>query len=272
MGYAQLDDLAFARNAFTVQNVENRFAERRRNLVFNYFDAGFVANHLIALLDGADAADIQAHRGIELERIAAGRRFRVAEHDADLHANLVDEDNQRIGAINVRRQLAQGLTHQTGVQARQRIPHIPLNFRFGHQRRHRVDDHDVDTARTHQHIGDFERLLSGIRLRDEQIVELDAQLLRIHRIERMLGVDESRRPAEFLHLGDDLKRQRCLAGRFRTVNLDDPPARQAADTQRNVKTERAGRNHLQILFDAALAHFHDRAFAELPFDLGQRRG
>lgn len=31
-----------------------------------------VADRLVALLDGADAADVQAHRGVELQRIAAG--------------------------------------------------------------------------------------------------------------------------------------------------------------------------------------------------------
>ena len=33
-----------------------------------------------------------AHRGIELQRAAAGGGFRIAEHHADLLADLVDED------------------------------------------------------------------------------------------------------------------------------------------------------------------------------------
>src|SRR6185295_4045109 len=49
-----------------------------------------------ALLDRADAANVDAHGSIEFQRIAAGRGFRVAEHDADFHADLVDENDQRI--------------------------------------------------------------------------------------------------------------------------------------------------------------------------------
>ena len=39
------------------------------------------------------------------------------------------------------------------------------------------------------------------------------------------------------------------------------------DLERDVEPERAGRNDLDVIDDAAVAHFHDRAFAELLFDL-----
>ena len=70
------------------------------------------------------------------------------------------------------------------------------------QRRHRVDDDHVDRAGAHQHVGDLERLLAGVRLRDQQFVDVDAELLGVGRVERVLGVDEGRRAAELLHLGD----------------------------------------------------------------------
>ena len=44
---------------------------------------------VVAGLDGLDAADVQPHRGVELQGVAAGGRLRVAEHDADLLAQLV---------------------------------------------------------------------------------------------------------------------------------------------------------------------------------------
>src|SRR3974377_1750083 len=40
-------------------------------LVLHHLDAGLVADHLVTLLDGADAADVEAHRGVEFERMAA---------------------------------------------------------------------------------------------------------------------------------------------------------------------------------------------------------
>src|SRR5690606_13323977 len=94
--HAQVDDFAFAGDARAVHDVELGLFERRRNLVLYDLDAGFVAYDLFALLDGADAADVEAHRRVELQRVAAGGGFGVAEHDADLHADLVDEDDHAI--------------------------------------------------------------------------------------------------------------------------------------------------------------------------------
>ncbi len=93
-----------------------------------------------------------------------------------------------------------------------RIAHLALDLGLGRERRDRVDDDDVDRARAHEHVGDLERLLAGVRLRDEQLVDVDAELLGIGRVERVLGVDEGRRAALLLRLGHDLQRQRGLAG------------------------------------------------------------
>ncbi len=110
-------------------------------------------------------------------------------------------------------------------------------------------------ARAHQHVGDFERLLAGVRLRDQQIVDIDAQLAGIDRIERVLGVDVRGGAARLLHLGDDLQRQGRLAGRLRTVDLDDPAARQPADPQRDIEPERPGGDDLQVVLDLGTRPF-----------------
>src|SRR5690606_26631424 len=90
---AQVNDFALAGNTRAVHDVEFGLLERWRNLVLDHFDPGFVADDFVTLLDGANAANVQAYRGIEFERIAAGRGFRIAEHHADLHADLVDEND-----------------------------------------------------------------------------------------------------------------------------------------------------------------------------------
>ena len=76
---------------------------------------------------------------------------------------------------------------------------------------------------------------------------LHAELAGVDRVERVLGVDEGGDAAGLLHLRDDLQAQRGLAGRFRTVDLDDAAARQAADAERDVEAERAGRHDLQVV-------------------------
>src|ERR1700730_7076536 len=56
-----------------------------------------------------EAPYVQALRCVEFERVAAGGRFRIAEHDADFHPDLVDEDHEHVGALDIRRKLAQRL-------------------------------------------------------------------------------------------------------------------------------------------------------------------
>src|SRR5204862_3892485 len=90
---AEVDQLAVFRYAFAVHDVELDLLERRRELVLDHLDAGLVADHLVAILDRADAADVEAYRGVEFERMAAGRGLRRAVHHPDLHADLVDEDH-----------------------------------------------------------------------------------------------------------------------------------------------------------------------------------
>src|SRR5690606_27511777 len=115
--HAQIDDFALARNAGAVHDVEFGLLEWRRDFVFNYLDAGFVTHHFVALFNGADATNVEPDRRIELERITACGGFGVTEHDANFHANLVNEDNHAIGTLDVGGQLAQSLAHEAGLQA-----------------------------------------------------------------------------------------------------------------------------------------------------------
>ena len=268
----EVDDLAFARDALAVEDVEFSGAERRRHLVLDDLDLGLVADDFLALLDRAGATDVEADRCVELEGVAAGGGLGVAEHHADLHPDLVDEDDQAVGALDGGGQLAQRLRHQAGLQPGQRIAHLALDLGLGRQCGDRVDDDHVDRARAHQRIGDLERLLAGVRLRDEQLVEVDAELLCVLDVERMLGVDERAGASDLLHLCDDLQRQRGLARRFRAVDLDHPTARQAADAECDVQPERAGGHDLDVLGHLGVGQPHHRALAELLLDLGQRSG
>src|SRR5262245_64530516 len=93
---AEIHQLADLGDALAIHNVEFHLLERRGHLVLDDFDTRLVADDLLAILDLANAADIEAHGGVELERIAAGGRLRVAEHDADLHADLIDEDHHAL--------------------------------------------------------------------------------------------------------------------------------------------------------------------------------
>ena len=85
----------------------------------------------------------------------------------------------------------------------------------------------------------------------------------------MFCVDEGAGAAELLHLSDDLQRQRGLAGRLRAVDFNHAATGQAAYTQGNVQTQRAGGHHLDVFHHFTFAQLHDGALAKLLFNLGE---
>src|SRR4029434_6472544 len=77
---------------FTVHDVELRLSEGRRELVLDHLDLGPDAQRLGPLLDRVLAPDVEPNGRVELQGAPARRGLGVAEHDADLLADLVDED------------------------------------------------------------------------------------------------------------------------------------------------------------------------------------
>ena len=164
-------------------------------------------------------------------------------------------------------ELAQRLRHQPRLQAHLRFAHLAFDFRTRHERGDRVDDDHVDAVGADQDLGDFERLLAVVGLRDEQVVEVDAELLGVLRVERVFGVDEGRDAAELLRLRDDLQRERRLAGGFRSEDLDHAAAGQAAHAERPVDADRSGGDGRDRRDAILAAEPHDRSLAELLLDL-----
>ena len=167
-------------------------------------------------------------------------------------------------------ELAERLRHEPRLQPHLRFAHLAFDFGARHERRHRVDDDDVDAARADEHLDDLERLLAVVGLRHQQVVDLDAELLGVLGVERVLGVDEGGQAAGALRFGNDLQRQRRLARRLGSEDLGDAAAGQAADAERVVDADGAGRNGLGRGDGVACAEPHDRALAELLLDLAHR--
>ena len=151
----------------------------------------------LALFDSGDAADIDADGGIELESPAAGGGFRVAEHHANLFANLVDEDERGARLGDGAGQLAEGLRHEPSLQADVGIAHFAIELCLGHQGGDRVDYQHIDSARADQGFSDFERLLAEVGLRDEQVVGVHAEFLRVDGVEGCSASTKAARPPAF---------------------------------------------------------------------------
>src|SRR3546814_958374 len=69
----------------TLFRSELHLLERRSDLVLHHLHPRGVAYNLVAVLDLPGATNVETDRRIEFQRIAAGGRFRIAVHDADLH-------------------------------------------------------------------------------------------------------------------------------------------------------------------------------------------
>jgi hypothetical protein len=86
---------------------------------------------------------------------------------------------------------------------------------------------------------------------------------------RSSPIDEGADPAAALRLGDHVVDEGRLPRRLRPEDLDDPPAREAADAEGEVERQRPRRDgadrHRRLV-----AHLHHRALAELPLDLTER--
>ena len=100
-------------------------------------------------------------------------------------------------------------------------------------------------------------------------MQVHAEFLRVLDVERVFGIDKSAGASQFLHLGNDLQRERGFAGALRTVDFDHAATRQATHAQGDVQAQGAGGHDLDVFNHLTLAQAHDGAFAELLFDLQQ---
>ena len=132
-----------------------------------------------------------------------------------------------------------------------------------------VDDDDVERVAANECLGHVERLLARVGLRDEQRIDVDAEVPRIERIERVLGVDEGRGAAGLLRVGHHVIAEGRLARRLGPVDLADAPARDAADAKRDIERDRA-RADAGHVGPRVVAEPHDGALPELLLDLLDR--
>ena len=261
----QIQQAAQGADAAAEEDVELGDAEGRRHLVLGHLHLGPDAVFLGAALEGLDAADVEPHRGVELEGVAAGGGLRIAVGDADLLAQLVEEDHRAARLADVAGDLAHGLAHQPGLAAHRQIAHLPLDLGPGREGRHRVDHHDVDGGGTHQLVDDLQGHLAGVRLGDQQVLDVDAQGGGIDRIEGMLGVDEGGHATPLLHLGDGVQGEGGLTGALRPVDLHHPALGVAA-AQGQIEGEGTGGDGFHP-HAGGIAQPHDRALAEIALDL-----
>src|ERR1041385_3993462 len=231
----KIQDVAFARDAFAIHDVEFSFTKRRSNFVLNNLRLRPATDNVLTVLDGGDSSNIHANRGVKLQRAATGGCLRISEHDADFFADLVDEHQACFGFGNDAGQLAQRLRHQSRLQSHLRIAHLAFEFGARDEGSNRIDDDNVDGAAADQDFRDFQRLLAAVRLRDQQVLDVDAELARVICVESMFRVYKCRGSAKFLRFSDHVKSKRGFTAGFRSEDFNDAAAWKSADAESGIE-------------------------------------
>ncbi len=108
-------------------------------------------------------------------------------------------------------QFAQGLRHQASLLAWHEAPMSPSISSLGVSAA--TESMTITSiAGADERVDDFERLLAGVGLGNEQFVQFHADLAGIVRIHGMLCIEEGANAALLLSFGDDVESQRGLAG------------------------------------------------------------
>src|SRR4030081_3825759 len=102
-----------------------------------------------------------------------------------------------------------------------RVAHFAFNLSAWDQSGNRVNNNNIDCITAYQRVYDLQRLLTGIWLRNEQIVGINATMSGVDGIECMFHIDECSIATGPLHISDDMLTECCLTRRLRTIDLGD---------------------------------------------------
>ncbi len=82
------------------------------------------------------------------------------------------------------------------------LAHFAIEFGLWDKRGDGVDDDKVDGTALGKHLADLKGLLTGIRLRKYEFVDVDAKFGSVFWVNRVLGIDEGGASALLLRLCD----------------------------------------------------------------------
>ena len=72
-----------------------------------------------------------------------------------------------------------------------RVAHFSFDLRFGYEGRDGVNNEYVDRSTADKGVRDLERFLSRVRLRDEECIDIDSEVMSVDRVDRVFCIDES---------------------------------------------------------------------------------
>ena len=141
-----------------------------------FIDRLSLAGDYFRLKEGTDS-DVQSDAAVELECPASRGGLRISEHDANLHPDLIDEDDGAFRLGHDTCELPQGLRHEPGLESHMAVAHLALDLRPRDQSGNGVYHYHVNRVAAHQHLGYLQRLLSIRGLGDQEVIDVDPETL-----------------------------------------------------------------------------------------------
>ncbi len=137
------------------------------------------------------------------------------------------------------------------------VAHFAFDFSAGSQSCYRVYNDAIYSTASNQSFYDFKRLLSGVRLGNEQVFNVNAEIAGIHRVQSVLSINKCGNSPGLLRFCDNMQGYRRLARTFRTVDLHDPPPGYAPYSKGNIQRQGTGWYdvHRHLLRSISISHY-----------------
>ena len=100
MGHTQIEQIALIADAIRMHHVKFSNSKWWSDLVLDDLCPHPLTNHLFTIFELTNASNIDSTRAVKLQRSAAGRRLRTAEHNANFFPDLVDKDCTSLTSID----------------------------------------------------------------------------------------------------------------------------------------------------------------------------
>ncbi len=105
------------------------------------------------------------------------------------------------------------------------VANFALNFCLRDKCSYGVDNNKINGAGSSKNINDFKCLLTSIRLRAKQVINIYTEFFSINWIKRVFSIDERTGQSLALRFSDYRKSQSSLTRRFRAVNFNNTTTR-----------------------------------------------
>ena len=147
------------------------------------------------------------------------------------------------------------------------IAHFTVDFCFRNHRCNGVNNDDIYSTTANKGFCNLKSLFTIIWLRNQQVINIYAQVTRIYRIHCMLRINESCNATLFLCFCYSVKCYCCFTRGFWTVDFNYTATREATHTNSDIDCKRTRGDNLYVHAICCFTKTHNSAFTKVFFNL-----